>query len=91
MTKPDNDSISTRGSRVPVAAFGQHANRIEYVLAELIEDSKLADSYQGDDALEHAISLLATTHTLQTYLFAHMDDLIRIKKLKAYEQNTNQA
>jgi predicted metal-dependent phosphoesterase TrpH len=89
MTKPDYGPNDTRGSRVPVAAFGQHANRIEYALAELIEDIKLADSYQGDDAIVYAVGLLGTTHTLQSYLFSHFDELIREKKMKAYAEQAD--
>ncbi len=69
--------------------FGAAAGGIEYELTELISDIHLAADYSGSDAIIHAIKLTAGANLLQSYLFAHLDELIHQKKMKDYEQETN--
>ncbi|WP_373539717.1 hypothetical protein [Chamaesiphon sp.] len=90
MTQSDNDTLEIQSPIVPYEAFGHAANGIEYELTDLITQIHLAADYTGDDAIIHAVQLTGTAHTLQTYLFAHLDELIHQKKMKDYEQKTNQ-
>jgi hypothetical protein len=90
MTQSDNDTLEIQRPTVPVGAFKQAASGIEFALTELITEIALADTYTGDDAIVHAVEILNTTHTLQAYLFHHVDLLVEVKKLKTYEQNPNQ-
>jgi|GEM_PF-4072585 len=89
MTKPDNDMLEIQSPIVPHEVFGAASCGIEYELTELISDIHLAADYTGDDAIIYAVGLTARTNTLQTYLFAHVDELIHKKKMKDYEQKPN--
>jgi hypothetical protein len=80
MTKTNNDQIEIQRPHVPVEVFGHVADEIEYRLTELITDIALADTYTGDDAINHIIGLIATAHGLQEYLFVTYDHLIAVKK-----------
>jgi hypothetical protein len=91
MTEPINETIYIQAPTVPVEVFKQAAAGIEFILTELISEIALADTYTDDDAIIHAVAILSTTHTLQSYLFNHFDELVREKKMKTYEQNPNQA
>jgi hypothetical protein len=89
MAKTDNDPIEVQTPVVPTEVFGHAAMGIEFALTELLKDIALADTYTGDDAIVYAVGLLGTTHTLQTYLFGHFDELIHKKKLETYAENTD--
>jgi hypothetical protein len=79
MTQP-NDQIEIQRPHVPVEVFGQAADGIEYTLTNLITDIALADTYLGDDAINHIVGLIATAHSLQEYLFVTYDHFIQVKK-----------
>jgi hypothetical protein len=89
MTKPDNDAIDIYPQTVPVEAFAELTAGLEYALNELISDIALAATYTGDDAIIHAIKLTASAHTLQHYLFTHLDKLVGQKKMETYARNSN--
>jgi hypothetical protein len=75
-----NDQIEIQRPHVPVEVFRSSATAIEYTLTELITDIALADTYVGDDAINHIVGLLSTAHTLQEYLFVTYDELLKVKK-----------
>jgi hypothetical protein len=89
MTETNNDPIDSKLPFVPVGVFMEASSGIEFALSELISEIALAATYTGDDAIVHAVEIIATTHTLQSYLFAHFDELIREKKMKTYAENPN--
>jgi hypothetical protein len=89
MTKPDNDPIDKEPPFVPVGVFMEAASGIEFALSELIDEIALAATYTGDDAIVYAVEIIATTHTLQSYLFAHFDELIREKKMKTHAEQAD--
>lgn len=89
MSENHNDPIDIYPQAVPVEAFAESTAGLEYALNDLISDIVLAATYTGDDAIIHAIKLTASAHTLQHYLFIHLDRLVGQQKMKAYEQNTN--
>jgi hypothetical protein len=68
----------------PKSVFGHAAEDIEYELTELITDIHLAGDYTGDEAIEHAIALTARCNQLQTYIYIHLDELIRAKAMAHY-------
>jgi hypothetical protein len=74
---------------VPVETFAELTAGLEYALNELISDIALAATYTGDDAIIHAIKLTASAHTLQHYLFIHLDKLVGQKKMETYAKNSN--
>jgi hypothetical protein len=89
MTQPATDQIEIQLPNIPVEVFGHTATAIEYTLTELLSDIALADTYVGDDAINHIVGLLATAHTLQEYLFVAYDQLIQTKKLGMYGRKSN--
>ena len=85
MTKNHSDILEIKSPIAPVSVFGDKAEGLEYELTELIGQIHYATDYTGDEAIQHAIYLTARAHTMQTYLFAHLDELIHQKKMKDYE------
>jgi hypothetical protein len=89
MTKTNNHAIDKELPFVPVGVFMEAASGIEFALSELIDEIAFAATYTGDDAIVHAVEIIATAHELQSYLFAHFDELIREKKMRTYAENTD--
>lgn len=89
MNEPNHDTLNIQSPIVPYEVFRSTACGIEYELTELISDIHASADYSGDDAIFHAIKLTAGANLLQSYLFAHLDELIHQKKMKDYEQKTN--
>ena len=84
MTQSGNDTLEIQSPIAPESVFGELTERMEYELTELISEIYHSADYTGDGAIQHAIYLTARAHTLQTYLFAHLDNLIHQKKMKDY-------
>jgi hypothetical protein len=83
-TQP-TDPLNIHSPLAPLSVFGDATEAIEYELTELITDIHLAGDYTGEEAIVHAIGLTARCNQLQSYLFCHLDELIRTKKMAHYE------
>jgi hypothetical protein len=82
---PTDRILNLQAQIVPTSVFGDATDAIEYELTELIADIHLSGDYTGDAAIEHAISLTARCNQLQSYLFCHLDELIRTKTMAHYK------
>uniref|UniRef100_UPI00286B3F1D hypothetical protein n=1 Tax=Chamaesiphon sp. OTE_8_metabat_110 TaxID=2964696 RepID=UPI00286B3F1D len=85
----DHRTIDIQSSIVPSEVFGHATDGIEHELSELIIDISLAADYTGDDAIIYAGGLAARANALQSYLFAHFDELVNQKKMREYAKKAN--